>query len=48
VPRTRRFAPIDVVRAYAWRPEQIDRTILSCFVLGLSVGKVSTSLPSGS
>jgi transposase-like protein len=24
VPRSRRFAPITVVRAYAWRPEQID------------------------
>ena len=45
VPRTRRFAPIDVVRAYARRPpEQIDRMILSCFVLGLSVRKVSEAL----
>ena len=43
VPRTRRFAPIAVVRAYARRPEQVDRMILSCFVLGLSVRK---SLPS--
>jgi hypothetical protein len=25
VPRTRRFAPIGVVRAYARRPEQVDR-----------------------
>ena len=44
VPRTRRFAPIAVVRAYARRPEQIDRMILSCFVLGLSVRKVSEAL----
>jgi putative transposase len=44
VPRTRRFAPIGVVRAYARRPEQIDRMILSCFVLGLSVRKVSEAL----
>jgi transposase-like protein len=44
VPRTRRFAPIGVVRAYARRPEQIDRMILSCFVLGLSVRKVSEVL----
>jgi putative transposase len=44
VPRTRRFAPIAVVRAYARRPEQIDRMILSCFVLGLSVRKVSKAL----
>lgn len=44
VPRTRRFAPIEVVRAYARRPEQVDRMILSCFVLGLSVRKVSEAL----
>jgi putative transposase len=44
VPRTRRFAPIAVVRAYARRPEQVDRMILSCFVLGLSVRKVSKAL----
>ena len=44
VPRTRRFAPIAVVRAYARRPEQIDRMILTCFVLGLSVRKVSEAL----
>ena len=43
VPRTRRFAPIAVVRAYARRPEPVDRMILACFVLGLSVRK---SLPS--
>jgi transposase-like protein len=43
VPRTRRFAPITVVRAYARRAEQLDRMILACFVLGLSVRK---SLPS--
>ena len=43
VPRTRRFAPIAVVRAYARRAEQLDRMILACFVLGLSVRK---SLPS--
>jgi putative transposase len=44
VPRTRRFAPITVVRAYARRPEQVDRMILSCFVLGLSVRKVGEAL----
>ena len=44
VPRTRRFAPIGVVRAYARRPEQVDRMILSCFVLGLSVRKVGEAL----
>ena len=31
VPRTRRFAPIAVVRAYARRAEQLDRMILACF-----------------
>src|SRR5262249_45949319 len=41
VPRPRRFAPIAVVRAYARRPAQVDRMILACFVLGLSVRKVS-------
>ncbi len=44
VPRTRRFAPIAVVRAYARRPEHVDRMILSCFVLGLSTRKVSEAL----
>jgi len=44
VPRTRRFTPMAVVRAYARRPEQVDRMILSCFVLGLSVRKVSEAL----
>ena len=44
VPRTRRFAPITVIRGYARRPERVDRMILSCFVLGLSVRKVSEAL----
>jgi transposase-like protein len=44
VPRTRRFAPIEVVRAYARRAEHIDRMILGCFVLGLSVRKVGAAL----
>jgi putative transposase len=44
VPRTRRFAPIAVVRAYARRAEQVDRMILACFVLGLSVRKVGEAL----
>jgi putative transposase len=44
VPRTRRFAPITVVRAYARRAEQLDRMILACFVLGLSARKVSEAL----
>ena len=44
VPRTRRFAPIAVLRAYARRAEQLDRMILAGFVLGLSVRKVSEAL----
>jgi transposase-like protein len=44
VPRTRRFAPIAVLRAYARRGEQLDRMILTCFVLGLSTRKVGEAL----
>ena len=44
VPRTRRFNPLAVVRAYARRAKHIDRMILACFVLGLSTRKVATAL----
>lgn len=44
VPRTRRFIPTAVLRAYARRPEQVDRMILACFVLGLSTRKVGEAL----
>ena len=44
VPRTRRFAPIGVLRAYARRAAQLDRMILACFVLGLSTRKVGEAL----
>jgi putative transposase len=44
VPRTRRFTPITVLRAYARRAEQLDRMILACFVLGLSTRKVGEAL----
>lgn len=44
MPRTRRFAPTSVLRAYARRPDHVDRMILSCFVLGLSTRKVSQAL----
>ena len=44
VPRTRRFAPIAVLRAYARRAEHLDRMILACFVLGLSTRKVGEAL----
>ena len=44
VPRTRRFAPKAVLRAYARRPAPVDRMILSCFVLGLSTRKLGEAL----
>ena len=39
VPRTRRYNPLAVVRAYARRARHIDRMILACFVLGLSTAR---------
>jgi transposase-like protein len=44
VPRTRRFSPTGVLRAYARRSAEIDRTILAGFVLGLSTRKVGEVL----
>ncbi len=44
VPRTRRFCPTGVVRAYARRSAEIDRAILAGFVLGLSTRKVGEVL----
>lgn len=44
VPRTRRFSPVNVLRAYARRAPQIDRAILAGFVLGLSTRKVGEAL----
>jgi transposase-like protein len=44
VPRTRRYSPLTVVRAYARRAAHIDRMILACFVLGLSTRKVASAL----
>jgi len=44
IPRTRRFSPVSIVRAYARRAPQIDRMILACFVLGISTRKVSQAL----
>ena len=42
VPRTRRYSPREVIRAYARRT--IDRVILAGFVLGLSTRKVGETL----
>ncbi len=44
VPRTRRYSPTEVIRAYARRTREIDRTILAGFVLGLSTRKVGETL----
>jgi len=44
VPRTRRFNPVSVVRAYARRAQHLDRVILACFVLGLSTRKIADAL----
>jgi transposase-like protein len=44
VPRTRRFSPTAVLRAYARREAEIDRVILAGFVLGLSTRKVGETL----
>jgi transposase-like protein len=44
VPRTRHYSPVEVIRAYARRTPQIDRVILSAFVLGLSTRKVGETL----
>jgi len=45
VPRARRYCPTEVVRAYARRSPEIDRTILAGFVLGLSTRKLGEVLP---
>ena len=44
VPRTRRFCPTGVLKSYARRAPEIDRTILAGFVLGLSTRKVGEVL----
>lgn len=44
VPRTRTYSPVAVVRSYARRTSEVDRMILSCFVLGLSTRKVGEAL----
>lgn len=44
VPRTRRFCPTSVLRAYARREAEIDRLIAAGFVLGLSTRKIGETL----
>jgi len=44
VPRTRHYAPVEVLRAYARRVASVDQLILGCFLLGLSTRKVGKVL----
>lgn len=44
VPRTRTYNPVEVIEAYARRSKNVDRLILSCFLLGLSTRKVGAAL----
>jgi len=44
VPRTRTASGVGVIHAYHRRAVQVDRMILSCFILGLSTRKVSYAL----
>jgi hypothetical protein len=44
VPRTRRYSPVSVLRAYARREAEIDRVMLAGFVLELSTRKVGETL----
>ena len=44
VPRTRTYNPIEVIEAYGRRSKNVDRLILSCFLLGLSTRKVGAAL----
>jgi putative transposase len=44
VPRTRQFSALAVVQAYARRGPEVDRSVLACFLLGLSTRKVAEAL----
>jgi transposase-like protein len=44
VPRTRTYNPVEVIRAYARRSQDVDRLILASFLLGLSTRKVGEAL----
>jgi len=44
VPRTRQFSALPVIQAYARRSPDVDRSVLACFVLGLSTRKVAEAL----
>ena len=44
VPRTRRYIPLEILKAYARRCAQVDGLILACFLLGLSTRKAGEAL----
>ena len=44
VPRTRLYSALSVVRAFERRPDHLDRSVLACFVLGLSTRKIGEAL----
>jgi transposase-like protein len=44
VPRTRTFSAHAVLRAYARRTREVDRSILACFVLGISTRRAGRAL----
>jgi putative transposase len=44
IPRTRTYNPHEVIAAYARRSKEVDRLILSSFLLGLSTRKVGEAL----
>ena len=44
VPRTRTYNPIEIIRAYTRRSQEVDRLILASFLLGLSTRKVGEAL----
>lgn len=44
IPRTRKYIPLRIIKAYARRCGQVDRLIMACFLLGLSTRKVGHAL----
>jgi len=44
IPRTRRYNPVWIVKRFARRTRQVDRLLMSCFLLGLSTRKVAKAL----
>ncbi len=44
VPRSRLYAPVEVLKAYARRADSVNRMVLACFVFELSTRKVAKPL----